>query len=37
MLTGYFTDVVTNGDKNFVKFEVDLINRSAKVSYYSLN
>ena len=32
----YGTDFVTNGDLNFVRFEVDLINKTAEVNFWSL-
>ena len=32
----YLTDYVSNGDFNFVRFEVDLINKSSAVSFWSL-
>ena len=35
-MTVYFTDYVTNGDFNFVRFEVDLIGKSSNVSFWSL-
>ena len=35
-MTVYFTDYVTNGDFNFVRFEVDLISKSSNVSFWSL-
>ena len=34
--TAYGTDFVTNGDLNFVRFEVDLINKTAEVNFWSL-
>jgi hypothetical protein len=35
-MTVCFTDYVTNGDFNFVRFEVDLIGKSSNVSFWSL-
>ena len=32
----YLTDYVSNGDFNFVRFEVDLINKTSAVSFWSL-
>ena len=32
----YLTDYVSNGDFNFVRFEVDLINKSSAVSFWAL-
>ena len=32
----YLTDYVSNGDFNFVRFEVNLINKSSAVSFWSL-
>lgn len=32
----FFTDYVTNGDQNFVRFEIDLIQKQAGVSFWSL-
>lgn len=32
----YGTDFVTNGDLNFVRFEVDLINKTAEVNFWPL-
>jgi hypothetical protein len=33
----FFTDCVSNGDMNFVRWEVDFITKQVSVSYYSLN
>ena len=35
-MIAYGTDFVTNGDLNFVRFEVDLINKTAEVNFWSL-
>ena len=32
----YFTDHVSNGDNNFVRFEIDLIRKQSDVSFWSL-
>ena len=32
----YCTDFVTNGDLNFIRFEVDLIGKKAEVNFWSL-
>lgn len=32
----FFVDYVTNGDQNFVRFEVDLIEKQSSVSFWSL-
>ena len=32
----YFTDHVSNGDHNFVRFEIDLITKQSDVSFWSL-
>ena len=32
----YFTDYVSNGDNNFVRFEIDLIRKQSDVSFWSL-
>ena len=32
----FFTDAVSNGDYNFVTWDVDLITKSAEISYYRL-
>ena len=32
----FFTDAVSNGDYNFVTWDVDLISKSAEISYYRL-
>ena len=32
----FFTDYVTNGDHNFVHFEIDLIEKKSDVSFWSL-
>jgi hypothetical protein len=33
----FFTDCVSNGDMNFVRWEVDFLTKQVSVSYYSLN
>ena len=33
----FFTDCVSNGDMNFVRWEVDFTTKQVSVSYYSLN
>lgn len=35
--TLFFTDCVSNGDMNFVRWEIDFISKQVAVSYYSLN
>ena len=32
----FFADYVTNGDQNFVRFEVDLLEKQTSVSFWSL-
>ena len=32
----FFADYVTNGDQNFVRFEVDLLEKQSSVSFWSL-
>jgi hypothetical protein len=32
----FFTDAVSNGDQNFVAWDVDIPSKKAKVRYYSL-
>ena len=33
----YFTDAVSNGDMNFVAWDVDLIEKTANVKYFSIS
>ena len=33
----YFTDCVSNGDMNFVSWDVDFLGKTAAVKYFSLN
>ena len=33
----FFTDCVSNGDMNFVKWDVNFSEKTASISYYSLN
>ena len=32
----FFTDAVSNGDQNFVAWDIDISSKKAKVRYYSL-
>ena len=36
VMLAYGTDSVTNGDLNFIRFKVDLIGKTAEVSFWSL-
>ena len=33
----YFTDCVSNGDMNFVSWDIDLLGKNVAVKYFSLN